>query len=52
MSNYSKNVENYRETPPGPLAVAPLGYHTHQQLAVMRRPSRAEKQIEWRQLGA
>ncbi|RZC39481.1 Otopetrin domain containing protein [Asbolus verrucosus] len=35
---------------PGPLAVAPFGYH--QQFPVMRRLSRAEKQIEWRQLGA
>ncbi|XP_064215110.1 proton channel OtopLc isoform X5 [Tribolium castaneum] len=39
-----------RTLSPGPLAVAPLGYH--QQFPVMRRLSRAEKQIEWRQLGA
>ncbi|KAK9730010.1 Otopetrin [Popillia japonica] len=42
-----------RNLPPGPLAVAPLGYyHVHQQLPVVRRLSRAEKQIEWKQLGA
>ncbi|XP_044255517.1 proton channel OtopLc-like isoform X3 [Tribolium madens] len=43
-------TEGERTLSPGPLAVAPLGYH--QQFPVMRRLSRAEKQIEWRQLGA
>lgn len=46
---------NCRSLPPGPLAVAPLGYyhqHQHQQFPILRRLSRAEKQIEWRQLGA
>lgn len=42
-----------RTLSPGPLAVAPLGYHQmHQTLPVMRRLSRAEKQTEWQQLGA
>ncbi|XP_017786211.1 PREDICTED: otopetrin-2-like isoform X2 [Nicrophorus vespilloides] len=41
-----------REVSPGPMAMAPLGYYHHQQLPMARRLSRAEKQIEWRQLGA
>lgn len=40
----------FRGLQPGPLAVAPLGYH--QQLPMLRRMSRAEKQMEWKQLGA
>ncbi|XP_019868975.2 proton channel OtopLc-like [Aethina tumida] len=38
---------------PGPLALTALSYYQyHQQYPVMRRLSRAERQIEWRQLGA
>ncbi|XP_071055773.1 proton channel OtopLc-like isoform X2 [Onthophagus taurus] len=42
-----------RNLPPGPLPVTPVGfYHQQHQLPVVRRLSRAEKQIEWKQLGA
>lgn len=34
-----------------PMSLAPMGYYG-QQLPIIRRLSRAEKQIEWRQLGA
>ncbi|CAH0561218.1 unnamed protein product [Brassicogethes aeneus] len=38
---------------PGPLAVTTMGYYQyHQQFPVIRRMSRAEKQLEWKQLGA
>ncbi|XP_030763669.1 proton channel OtopLc-like isoform X2 [Sitophilus oryzae] len=51
MTGHAVQIQTHKTVSTAPLAIPGYYYHQHQ-LPVMRRLSRAEKQIEWRQLGA
>ncbi|KAF7273626.1 hypothetical protein GWI33_013670 [Rhynchophorus ferrugineus] len=51
LSGHTVHIQTHKTISTTPLTISGYYYHQHQ-FPVIRRPSRAEKQSEWRQLGA